>query len=154
MDICFTSPREHPPRTVFGLLKRSWTPLWNPRLEENVRQFDCEVTEHPDTVGACTFITCLDFEPVGMASYDPRPQPERGLIGWNCIVPEHRGKGFGTAQIREILRIFQSRAIRKACVTTTDEEFFAPAQRMYEACGFVKTGKTRDNNVEYELELE
>ena len=154
MGLRFTSPREHPAGTVFSLLKQAWEPLWNPALEENIRQFDREVTEYPNAVGACTFVTCLDAEPVGMASYDPRQKPERGLIGWNCIVPEHQRKGFGKAQVQEILRIFRSKGIRKACVTTTDEDFFVPAQRTYEACGFVRVRKTEDNNIEYELKLE
>lgn len=88
-----------------------------------------------------------------MGSYDPRQEPERGIIGWNCVVPEHQGKGLGKAQIQELLRIFRNRGIRKACVTTTDEEFFVPAQRTYEACGFERVRKTKDNNIEYELEL-
>ena len=153
MNIRFTSPTEHPPGTVFDLLKRTWAPLWNRKLEENIRNFDSDVTKYPDSVGACTVVTCLGPEPVGIASYDPRQRPERGLIGWNCVVPEHQGKGIGKAQIQEILSIFRSKAIRKACVTTTDEDFFVPAQRMYEACGFAKVRKTEDNNIEYELDL-
>lgn len=153
MNIQFKSPKEYPPGTVFGLLKRAWAPIWDPKLEHNIRQFDLDVTKHPDTVGACTFVTSLDSEPVGMGSYDPRQKPERGLIGWNCVVPEHQRKGIGKAQILEILRIFCSKGIRKACVTTTDEDFFFPAQRAYETCGFVKMRKTEDNNIEYELEL-
>ncbi len=149
----FTSPKDHAPRTVFGLLKRAWDPLWNSRLEEKIRQFDGEVTEQPETVGACTFITCLGSQPVGMASYDPRQGPDKGIIGWNCVVPEHQGKGIGKKQIWEILRIFRVRGIRKACVTTTDAEFFVPAQRMYEGCGFVRKRKTENNNIEYELDL-
>jgi len=153
MNIQFTSPTKHARGMVLGLLKRAWAPLWNPKLEENISQFDSDVTEHSNTVGACTFVTCLESEPVGMGSYDPRQKPERGLIGWNCVVPEHQRKGIGKAQIQEILRIFRSKGIRKACVTTTDEDFFVPAQRTYEACGFIRACKTEDNNIEYELEL-
>lgn len=153
MDIEFTSPAEHSAGTVFDLLRQAWAPLWNPRLEDNIRRFDTDVTEQPDTVGACTFVTCLESEPVGMGSYDPRQKPAQGLIGWNCVLPRHQGKGIGKAQILAILRIFRSLGIQKACVTTTDEDFFVPAQRTYEACGFVKMHKTEDNNFEYELNL-
>jgi GNAT superfamily N-acetyltransferase len=153
MPIAFTSPSEHPPGTAFRLLKAAWAPLWNPALEENIRAFDLEVTGHPDMVGACTFVSCLDGEPIGMASFDPRPGPYRGIIGWNCIVPEHQGKGFGKAQILEVLRRFGERGIRRACVTTTDEAFFVPAQRTYESCGFTIARRTADNNIEYELHL-
>lgn len=153
MQFRFTSPTCHPPGTVLELLKLSWAPLWNPGLAGNIRRFDSEVTACPDTVGACTFITSVDAGAIGMASYDPRQQPERGVIGWNCVVPEHQGKGLGKAQIQEILRIFRTRRIRTACVTTTDEDFFVPAQRTYESCGFVAVRRTADNNIEYELEL-
>ena len=152
-NISFTSPSEHPPGTVFDLLKQAWAPLWNPKLEENIRRADSDVTEYAETVGACTFVTCVDSEPVGMACYDPRQKPERGEIGWNCVVPKHQKKGIGKAQIQEILRIFRSKGIRKAWVTTTDEDFFIRAQRTYESCGFQKVRKTKDNNIEYELEL-
>jgi GNAT superfamily N-acetyltransferase len=153
MNIQFTSPGEHPEGTAFNLLKQAWAPLWNPRLEENIRQFDSDVTKHPHTVGACTFVTCLESEPVGVGSYDPRPKPARGLIGWNCVIPKCQRQGIGKTQILEILRIFRSLGIQKACVTTTDEDFCVPAQRTYEACGFVKVRKTEDSNIEYELEL-
>ena len=153
MDIQFTSPTEHPQGTLFDLLKRSWAPLWEPKLEEKIRQFDSDVSDYPETVGACTFLTCLSSEPVGVGSYDPRPGPERGMIGWNCVVPEHQGKGIGKAQILEILRILRSWGIRKACVITADEDFYVPAQRLYEACGFTRVHTSRNNNLAYELKL-
>jgi GNAT superfamily N-acetyltransferase len=154
MKLSFTSPTEHPPGTVFRLLREAWSPVWNAGLERNIRQFDAEVAAHPETVGVCTFITCLGDEPIGMASYDPRQMPERGIVGWNCIVPKDQQKGFGKDQILEILRIFRERGSRKACVTTADVDFYVPAQRMYGACGFVRVRKTQDNNIEYELDLE
>lgn len=153
MNIQFTSPAEHPAGIVFQLLREAWAPLWNPMLEENVRRFDSDIAEQPHTVGACTFVTCLGSEAVGMGSYDPSQKPARGLIGWNCVVPTYQRRGIGKAQIMEILRIFRSLGIQIACVTTTDDEFFVPAQRTYEACGFVKVHETADNNFEYELKL-
>jgi len=79
--------------------------------------------------------------------------PVRGLIGWNCVVPEHQRKGIGKAQIQEILRIFRQMRICRACVTTTNDDFFIPARRMYEACGFVEVRKIKGHNSEYEMEL-
>jgi len=153
MNIHFTSPAKHPAGTVFNLLRQAWTPLWNPKLEENIRRFDNEVAEQPRTVGACTFVTCLESEPVGMGSYDPRQAPAQGLIGWNCVVPNHQRQGIGKAQILEMLRIFRRLGIQKACVITMNDDFSTPAQRTYEACGFIKARKTEDNNIEYEIEL-
>ena len=142
-----------PDQTVFHLLQAAWFPLWNPVLQEKIRQFDGDVTAHPETVGACTFIACLHGKPIGMASFDPRQHPERGIIGWNCVVPAYQGKGFGTRQILELLRLFRELGFRRAWVTTADEEFFVPAQRTYEACGFVRVRKTEASNIEYEFEL-
>lgn len=89
-----------------------------------------------------------------MASYDPRQIPERAIIGHNCIVPEQQRRGFGKRQIMELLRIFRDRGARKACVTTEHDDFFVPAQRTYEACGFVKVRKTKDDKIEYVLNLD
>jgi GNAT superfamily N-acetyltransferase len=47
--------------------------------------------------------------------------PERGLIGWNFVVPEYQGQGIGKAQIHEILHTFRIKGIRKACETTTGD---------------------------------
>jgi len=88
-----------------------------------------------------------------MGSYDPRQGPERGIIGYNCVVPEHQRKGIGCLQIQEILRIFRDKGFAKACVTTGDDDFFVPAQRMYEACGFVRMGQAKEDNIAYELAL-
>ena len=44
-------------------------------------------------------------------------------------------------QIEEVLRRFRVWGFRKAIVTTGDDPFFQPAQRMYEACGFVEVAR-------------
>jgi len=150
--IRFTPACEHQPGTVFDLVARSWEPLWNPRLEAKLKHFDREVFENPETVGACTFVTCLGREPIGMASYDPRQGPEVGIIGYNCIVPEYQRQGYGKAQIKELLRIFRKKHFKKASVVTGDAPFFIPAQRMYQACGFRET-KRHEGNIEYEMRL-
>jgi GNAT superfamily N-acetyltransferase len=100
---------------------------------------DRETFANPDTVGVCTFITTLDNRPIGVGSFDPRGGPEVGEIGYNCILPTYRGRGFGRAQLEEILRRIRQRGIGKAVVTTGDHPFFTAAQRMYLACGFVET---------------
>jgi len=153
MPLEYTLPTQHSPGTVLRLLKQAWQPIWNPKLAAKLRRFDGEVTRNPDTVGACTFITCIDGQPVGMGSYDPRQGPERGIIGYNCVVPEHQRKGIGCLQIQEILRIFRDKGFVKACVTTGDHNFFVRAQRMYEACGFVRVGHVQDDKIDYELAL-
>ena len=87
-------------------------------------------------MGACLFLTRLDGVLVGFASWDPRQRPRLGIVGHNCILPEFRGRGYGRTQIEEVLRRFKGMGIQTACVTTCDHPFFAPAHRMYQACGF------------------
>lgn len=154
MSIRFEPATDYPAGTALCLLKQAWSPLWSPDLEENIARFDAEVLGCPGTIGACTFITTMDGLPVGMASYDLRQKPDRSEIGWNCVIPQYQRKGIGRAQIEEILRVFRKHHVRTACVTTTNEGFFAPAQRTYEACGFVVARRTENNNLEYELILE
>lgn len=138
----FAEPAGATPGVIASLLKRSYADLVarEPALwkgeETRWEQYDCEVFRQPDTVGACVFLTGLDGLIVGFASWDPRQGPRYGIVGHNCILPEFQGRGFGREQIREVLRRFQSLGIQTARATTCDHPFFAPAHRMYQACGF------------------
>lgn len=97
--------------------------------------FDKNAFDNPK-IGKCVFVTCLDENPIGVASYDPRPWPEFGEIGQNCILPEYQGRGYGKQQITEILRIFKENGVKKAIVTTSEHPFFVSAQKMYQGLGF------------------
>jgi GNAT superfamily N-acetyltransferase len=144
---------------VYSLLCRSFAELLNDEFEEKIRSFDKELFENPGTIGACTFISTLGGEAVGMASWDPRQGPEVGIIGYNCILPEYQGRGFGTAQIKEILRRLETDGFKKVIVRTSEHPFFESAQKMYLACGFreIKRYETGDQSgygtIEYEIEL-
>ena len=99
-------------------------------------KFDREVFENPGTVGACTFITCLDGDPIGLGSFDPRQRPELGVVGHNCILPPYRGRGYGRLQMLEIVGRLAALGVHTATATTGDHPFFIAAQKMYLACGF------------------
>lgn len=136
---------QHQRGVLCALLVRSYSELliadaehWEPCREE-WSQFDAQVFGNPDTIGRCVFVTSVDGEVVGFGSYDPRQKPEVGIVGHNCVIPECRGRGIGKLQIGEILRRFRDMGIRRAVVQTGEQPFFAPARRMYEACGFVET---------------
>ncbi len=139
--LCFTAFAGHEPGTILSLLSHSYAaylaldPEAARTWPADWATYDWEVFQHTDTVGACGFVTCLDGEPVGFASWDPRGYPT-AVIGHNCILPAFQGHGYGTAQIRRVLELLQARGFRQARVTTGDHPFFLPAQRMYEACGF------------------
>lgn len=113
---------------------------WKPE-ENKWIEFDRDAFGNPGTVGACVFLSWHGRELIGFGSFDPRQRPATGIIGHNCILPEFRGQGFGKQQIVEILKRFIGLGIQTAKVTTNDNSFFVPAQRMYESCGFKETGR-------------
>jgi len=109
--------------------------LWEPEVAA-WDDFDRDAFENLETVGSCLFASWTGDDLVGFGSFDPRPGPEIGIIGHNCILPPFRGRGFGARQIREILRRLESRGIRNATVSTLSSPWFEPARRTYAACGF------------------
>ncbi len=130
------------------------------------REFDRDVFDRPDTVGACTFITCLDGEVVGLGSFDHRPRPrksgqrpERGIVGHNCILPAYGRKGFGKRQLQEIVARLGASGVRTVVATTGEHAFFLPAQKMYMACGFHEVQRLEPNHdrpiraIEYQKQL-
>jgi GNAT superfamily N-acetyltransferase len=142
----FACLAEHEPGIVLSLLSRSYAaylaldPEAARTWPADWATYDQEVFQHPDTVGACGFVTCIDGEPIGFASWDPRKHPT-GVIGHNCVLAAFQGRGYGKAQIRRVRELLQERGFQQARVTTGDHPFFHPAQRMYAACGFQEVGR-------------
>ena len=128
---------------VHSILSVCFAEVLTESLEKSLRRFDHEVFAHPDTVGVCTLITALADRTVGLVSYDPRPGPQLGIIGYNGILPLYRRKGYGSRQIREVIRILIARGFETASVTTSLLPFFKPARRMYETCGFREVSRKR-----------
>ena len=159
MSLIFNETWNYEPGTIFGLLCASYAAILNRDLQDQFQEFDQEVFEHVDTVGACTFITTLGSETVGMASYDPRQAPERGIIGHNCILPEHQRKGYGRQQIVEVIRRLRTKGIRRAVVSTSEHPFFEPACKMYLSCGFAESQRKQEHpkvlyrRIYYRIEL-
>ena len=161
----FTPVCAHKPGTIGSILARSYEPLIaEGRLLRILPSpkwpaFDSEVFENLDTVGRCVFVTCVEGQVVGFASWDARWGPACGVIGHNCVLPEYRGRGYGRAQILEILRRFRAWGFQRALVTTGDDPFFLPAQRMYQACGFLQVARFHGGpdhtcgTVRYEMDL-
>ncbi len=133
---------EHQPGILYDLLLKSYRELlasdpdfWRGE-QETWHRFDRDAFGKLNTIGNCIFITGVEATPVGFGSFDLRLAPARGIIGHNCVVPEARGRGIGSQQIKEILRRFKEAGLRMALVSTSEHPFFLPAQRMYLACGF------------------
>jgi GNAT superfamily N-acetyltransferase len=104
-------------------------------LRKNWADFDAEVHQSPETVGACGFVTYLDADVVGFASWDPRGWPV-ARVGHNCVRPAHQGRGYGSQQIEEVVRRLRERGFARVWARTSEHPFFAPARHMYARCGF------------------
>lgn len=141
--LTFRRATEFDPGTVHSILSVCFAEVLTESLEKSLRRFDREVFAHPDTVGACTLITVLADRTVGLVSYDPRPGPQFGIIGYNGILPPYQRKGYGSRQIREVIRILIARGFESASVTTSLHPFFEPAHRMYQTCGFHEVSRKR-----------
>lgn len=140
----FISALEGEPGIIASLLNRSYALLlamepevWGPE-KAAWEEADRAVFDNPGAIGACTFLTRRGAGIVGFFSFDPRPRPAYGVIGHNCILPECQNRGYGRAQVNEILRRMAGLGIKRAEVSTGDHPFFLPARRMYAACGFTE----------------
>ena len=166
MELKYTSPFERGPGIIEWLLNQSYAnivasepELWVPE-KRNWSVSDHNVFENPETIGACTFLSWAGQDLVGLFSFDPRPQPAYGVIGHNCILPEFQRQGFGSQQIKEILKRFKNAGIKAAKVSTNDYPFFFAAQRMYTSCGFREVKRVswdrdpKQSLIHYEIEIE
>ena len=82
----FTSFDKHSRGIIVSLLAKSYGEYFrhDPACESVWKRawedYDRAVFEHPDTIGACGFITSLNAQAIGFASWDPRQYPV-GIIG-------------------------------------------------------------------------
>ncbi len=141
--------RECAPGALAAMLAECYAPLladvpeeMSLQLRSNWLGFDRAVHESPATVGACGFVTIVEDEPVGFASWDPRGWPEVGRVGHNCVRPQYQGRGHGRRQIVQVLERFRAQGFARVEARTDEHPFFAPARRMYEGCGFRIAGHT------------
>lgn len=147
LESAYGNPGQIPPEAVVF-----WRHGW--------QAYDDLVFNDPHGAGAAGFVARVAGIPVGFVSWDPREYPELAVLGHNCVLPEYRGRGIGTTQVREAVRRLKGAGFRRAATTTGAGPFFAPARRMYEKCGFVCTGRGRSGGrfgmqtLEYGQDLE
>jgi GNAT superfamily N-acetyltransferase len=159
MNLIFNQITEYEPGIICRLLSACYADILDGELTEQFRQFDRDVFENTEIVGACTFITILNSDIIGMASYDPRQAPVLGIIGHNCILPNNQKKGYGKRQILEVIKRLKLRSIIRATVSTSEHPFFEPARKMYLSCGFAELKRERKHSndlyktIYYEMKL-
>jgi GNAT superfamily N-acetyltransferase len=140
-DLHFKSLTDHTQGTINNLLKKCYAEMGKMLPEyyhewiNDWKAYDEAIFQHPDSVGACGFVTYRDNVMIGFASWDPRQIPN-GVIGYNGILPEFRGKDYGQFQINEVINRLKSKNFQKVSAPTMDHPFFIGAQKMYLARGF------------------
>ncbi|MBR4081882.1 MAG: GNAT family N-acetyltransferase [Clostridia bacterium] len=93
-----------------------------------------------------------DDVPVGFMMLDADDDP-RGLILWRIVIArDHRGRGCGTAAVRELIRLARESgrydSILLGCTPGNDD-----AEHIYRKLGFVPTGRMEYGEAEFRLVL-
>jgi hypothetical protein len=130
--------------SILRMLKLAYHSL--PQLDANTlalwerdwAEYDANIFDNPNTVGACGFVSYLNNEVIGFASWDPRQRPI-AIVGHNCILPDFRGHMHGVTQMKKVVRRLKEDDFALIRVSTGDNSAFIPAQKMYLSCGFVET---------------
>ncbi|MEO0085106.1 MAG: GNAT family N-acetyltransferase [candidate division WOR-3 bacterium] len=145
--LSYTPLTVHKPGIILSLLEQSYQELLETDPEHwtaertSWQEFDRAAFAQPKTIGACMFVTCLDRQAIGFASFEPSQDPQAGFVGHNCIVPQFRRRGFGARQLAEVVRRMQARGIKVVKATTGEHPFFLAARQMYLSFGFVEVGR-------------
>lgn len=147
MAIEFKKVSEFPRGTIFDLLTDAysyddrngacWSWQW--------REFDDFFYDNLEIADQCGFITTLDGEPIGMASWDPRNRPEYVEVGHNCILCKYKGRGYGKMQLQEAVNRILQYDIKKIIVNTNAT--FVPAMHNYQSVGFKECQRRKNDGV-------
>jgi GNAT superfamily N-acetyltransferase len=124
--------------------------------ETNWIEYDKLVFSNMATVGRAGFASFVDDQLIGFCSWDSRKAPECIIVGHNGVLPEYRGQRYGIAQINKMLELFRKQGYQKAYVTTGENDFFVPAQKMYTASRFVELERLAQNGnkvIKYIIQL-
>ncbi len=105
--------------------------------------------------GVYVYLIEKDKEPLGTIQLSRfNKEVNSAQIGGFLISDEHRGKGFGTEALHQMIDV-AFHQFKLDILGLSVNEFNKDAQRCYEKCGFIKTGETiRPNGwVVYQMEL-
>ncbi|MFI3236613.1 MAG: hypothetical protein R3Y47_01140 [Lachnospiraceae bacterium] len=101
----FRQIRDFSSGTLYRLLADAYSfderclELW----EADWKEFDNFFYGNLSIADTCGFITMLDGDPIGMASWDPRKLPEYVEIGHNCIITKYKGNRYGKGNFKRQL---------------------------------------------------
>ena len=143
----FKKLTDFPPGTLYSILADAYSfdernkQIWDADWKET-DDFFCD---NPGIADQYSLVTCLDGEPIGFVTWDPRHRPEYVEIGHNGIREQYKGRGYGRMQLEEALRrIRQYEGLKRIIVCTNGNLI---ASRNYESAGFTLYDR-KPNNTE------
>ena len=128
---------DFPRGTMYDILVDAYS--FDPRnrqiWDSNWKESDDFFYDHPEIADQYGLITCLQGEPIGFVTWDPRNRPAYVEIGHNGIREKYKGRGYGHLQLEEALRRIRTYEGLKRIIVCTNSSLVAP--RNYESVGFV-----------------
>lgn len=102
---------------------------------------------------AVGFVMLFDPRDADPAGDDPAETGwEDGLVIWRLMIgEEHQGKGIGRRLMDTVIRLAKANGFERLYLTFVDAE--GGPEPFYLRCGFVRTGRVIDGEVEAVLEL-
>lgn len=143
----FRTFRDFPRGTLYDILADAYAfdernrQIWDAQWKET----DDFFYDHPEIAEKYSLVTCLDGEPIGFVTWDPRHRPEYVEIGHNGIRERYKGRGYGRLQLEEALRRIKEYEGLKRIIVGTNSSLVAP--KNYESAGFVLCDR-KPNNTE------
>ena len=112
--------------------------------DHNWKETDDFFYDHPKIAENYGLVTCLDGEPIGFVTWDPRHSPAYVEIGHNGIREQYKGNGYGRKQLEEALNRIRQYPELQRIIVCTNSKLVAP--KNYESAGFTlydrKTNET------------
>ncbi|MCS7059606.1 MAG: GNAT family N-acetyltransferase [Anaerolineae bacterium] len=111
-----------------------FTQSLRPPFEDNYRFLSCWDDQAPDRAGLIGF-ACCGREALTQGTWD---------LFWICVHPTARGKGAGSALLREAQLLALADNARLMVIYTSSTERYAPARRLYQSRGFIHVATVPD----------
>lgn len=132
----FKSFTDFPRGTMYAILKDAYSydnrnkEVW----DDNWKESDDFFYDNPEIARKYGLVTCIDGNPIGFVTWDPRKKPDYVEIGHNAILEKYKGNGYGHMQLDEAIKRIKQYPDLKRIIVCTNENLIAP--RNYESVGF------------------
>ena len=134
--ISFRKFSEFPRGTLYDILQDAYSfdsrnkEIW----DDNWHKSDDFFYDNPYIADNFGLVTCIDGEPIGFVTWDPRNRPDYVEIGHNGIREKYKGNGYGRLQLQEAIRRIKEYEGLKRIIVSTNSNLVAP--KNYESVGF------------------